>query len=234
MIAAFMSLNDVARYNLVVVTACSYLTSFVRETAVWQTNWFAKLAAQTKEPPEDDAASNDLTSVVNSCEKKSCDVKLSDEFFASRAAIHRASIYWTLFLSGGVLAFGRAFVERWIGAEYLDVFPALALCVGATALYRGSSETNAQALQGVAFWPSARFCTASRTSFWASFLSCAGRRRSASRLEPFCRARRFVSFGFRTRRAGFSASGGGRTGASREGDGDRGVGGSVRDGFELR
>lgn len=150
LIAAFMSLNDVARYNLVVVTICSYLTSFIRETAVWQTNWFAKLAAQTKEPPEDDAALNDLTSVVNYCEKKSCDVKLSDEFFASRAAIHRASIYWTLFLSGGVLAFGRAFVERWIGAEYLDVFPTLALCVGATALYRGSSETNAQALQGVA------------------------------------------------------------------------------------
>ncbi len=186
LISAFMSLNDVARYNLVVVTLCSYLTSFIRETSTWQTNWFAKLAASTEATSKNDAASmqdesdkNDATSTVeetakndaaptseetekgdatslNAGEKRTrcgndgCDVALSGEFFASRAAIHRAAIYWTLFLAGGVLAFGRAFVERWIGAAYLDVFPALALCVVATALYRGSSETNARALQGVA------------------------------------------------------------------------------------
>ncbi|MBR4833228.1 MAG: oligosaccharide flippase family protein [Thermoguttaceae bacterium] len=166
LISAFMSLNDVARYNLVVVTLCSYLTSFVRETSTWQTNWFAKLAASTAETQKIDATSmkkNEGTSSDkiysksrkgrgerNHCEKVGCEATLSAEFFASRAAIHRASICWTLFLSGGVLAFGRAFVERWIGAAYLDVFPALCLCVVATALYRGSSETNARALQGVA------------------------------------------------------------------------------------
>ena len=166
LISAFMSLNDVARYNLVVVTLCSYLTSFIRETSTWQTNWFAKLAASTLESEKNAAASsseNDLPSLnkidatsINGnrsrkrCGNDGCVVALSGEFFASRAAIHRASIYWTLFLAGGVLAFGRAFVERWIGAAYLDVFPALALCVVATALYRGSSETNARALQGVA------------------------------------------------------------------------------------
>ncbi|MBP3558815.1 MAG: oligosaccharide flippase family protein [Thermoguttaceae bacterium] len=174
LISAFMSLNDVARYNLVVVTLCSYLTSFIRETSTWQTNWFAKLAASTEATSKNDAAStseetakNDAASTakktengdsasLNAGEKRTrcgndgCVVALSGEFFASRAAIHRASIYWTLFLAGGVLAFGRAFVERWIGAAYLDVFPALALCVVATALYRGSSETNARALQGVA------------------------------------------------------------------------------------
>lgn len=174
LISAFMSLNDVARYNLVVVTLCSYLTSFIRETSTWQTNWFAKLAASTLESEKNaatslkefDAASSsendwpslnkiDATSTNGNgsrkrCGNDGCDVALSGEFFASRAAIHRASIYWTLFLAGGVLAFGRAFVERWIGAAYLDVFPALALCVVATALYRGSSETNARALQGVA------------------------------------------------------------------------------------
>ena len=174
LISAFMSLNDVARYNLVVVTLCSYLTSFIRETSTWQTNWFAKLAASTETTLKSDAAStaeerekNDATSTSEEtengddaslnanakrtrCGNDGCDVALSGEFFASRAAIHRASIYWTLFLAGGVLAFGRAFVERWIGAAYLDVFPALALCVAATALYRGSSETNARALQGVA------------------------------------------------------------------------------------
>ncbi len=174
LISALMSLNDVARYNLVVVTLCSYLTSFIRETSTWQTNWFAKLAAPTLETVKNDAAStqdesdkNDATSTTKEmengdgtsfetrakrtrCGNDGCDVALSGEFFASRAAIHRASIYWTLFLAGGVLAFGRAFVERWIGAAYLDVFPALALCVVATALYRGSSETNARALQGVA------------------------------------------------------------------------------------
>lgn len=151
LISAFMSLNDVARYNLVVVTLCSYLTSFIRETSAWQTNWFAKLAASTsKETEKDDAASLNAVEKRTRCGNDGCDVALSGEFFASRAAIHRASIYWTLFLAGGVLAFGRAFVERWIGAAYLDVFPALALCVVATALYRGSSETNARALQGVA------------------------------------------------------------------------------------
>ncbi len=174
LISAFMSLNDVARYNLVVVTLCSYLTSFIRETSTWQTNWFAKLAASTETTAKNDAAStaekttkNDAASTAEETEKgdaaslnagekrtrcgnDGCDVALSGEFFASRAAIHRASIYWTLFLAGGVLAFGRAFVERWIGAAYLEVFPALALCVVATALYRGSSETNARALQGVA------------------------------------------------------------------------------------
>lgn len=150
LISAFMSLNDVARYNLVVVTLCSYLTSFIRETSTWQTNWFAKLAASTEKTLKNDAASNENAINVNLGKKGGCDGALSAEFFASRAAIHRASIYWTLFLAGGVLAFGRAFVERWIGAAYLDVFPALALCVVATALYRGSSETNARALQGVA------------------------------------------------------------------------------------
>lgn len=166
LISALMTLNDVARYNLVVVTLCSYLASFIRETSTWQTNWFAKLAASTLETAKNDAAptlENDVAStrkidaasdkdavVVNRCKNGGCDAGLSAEFFASRAAIHRASIYWTLFLAGGVLAFGRAFVERWIGAAYLDVFPALALCVAATALYRGSSETNARALQGVA------------------------------------------------------------------------------------
>ncbi len=162
LISAFMSLNDVARYNLVVVTLCSYLTSFIRETSTWQTNWFAKLAASTLETAKNDAAStlaeaekNDATSLNGggkrtSCSGEGCGVALSAEFFASRAAIHRASIGWTLFLAGGVLALGGAFVERWIGAAYLDVFSALALCVVATALYRGSSETNARALQGVA------------------------------------------------------------------------------------
>ena len=150
LISAFMSLNDVARYNLVVVTLCSYLTSFVRETSTWQTNWFAKLAATTAETPTSDAMSKNECDERKRCDNDGCKTTLSAEFFASRAAIHRASICWTLFLAGGVLAFGRAFVERWIGATYLDVFPALVLCVVATALYRGSSETNARALQGVA------------------------------------------------------------------------------------
>jgi hypothetical protein len=150
LISAFMTLNDVARYNLVVVTLCSYLTSFIRETSTWQTNWFAKLAAPTLESEKNDATSLNDGEERKRCENDGCGVALSAEFFASRAAIHRASIAWTLFLAGGVLAFGRAFVERWIGAAYLDVFPALVLCVAATALYRGSSETNARALQGVA------------------------------------------------------------------------------------
>ena len=150
LISAFMSLNDVARYNLVVVTLCSYLTSFIRETAAWQTNWFAKLAAATLKRTENDATSIKESGDSTRCDCEGCVALLGKEFWAARAAIHRASISWTLFLAGGVLAFSRAFVERWIGAAYLDVWPALALCVAATALYRGSSETNARALQGVA------------------------------------------------------------------------------------
>ncbi|MCF0233523.1 MAG: oligosaccharide flippase family protein, partial [Thermoguttaceae bacterium] len=130
-ISACLSLADVARYNLVVVTLTSYFTSFVRETANWQTNWFAKLAA------EDDA-------------ERPGAARFRPEFYASRAAIGKAWIYFSFFLAFGILAFGRAFVERWIGAEYLSVFPALALYVAVVGLYRGSAETNSRLLQGLA------------------------------------------------------------------------------------
>ncbi|MBQ8284988.1 MAG: oligosaccharide flippase family protein, partial [Thermoguttaceae bacterium] len=57
LISALTSLNDFVRYNFVVVTLCSYLTSFIRETSTWQTNWFAKLAASTEATSKNDAAS---------------------------------------------------------------------------------------------------------------------------------------------------------------------------------
>lgn len=138
-IAALMSMNDVARYNLVVVTLSSYFASFVRETSSWQTNWFARLAAL-----------DETNCAAEAVDEKRVAAQYGDEFYRSRAAVGRASIYFSLFLAFEILALGPAFIERWIGAEYLDVFPALALVVAANGLYRGSAETNSRILQGTA------------------------------------------------------------------------------------
>ncbi|MBP5621714.1 MAG: oligosaccharide flippase family protein, partial [Thermoguttaceae bacterium] len=142
-IASLMSMADVARYNLVVVTLASYFNSFLYETSSWETNWFARLAAL--ETTDEDALEREASTRTVS-ER----APLSDAFYASRSAITRASIYGSVFMAFGLLTFGRPFIERWIGAEYLDAFPALALCAVAAGLYRGSAETNARLLQGVA------------------------------------------------------------------------------------
>lgn len=137
-IAALMSAPDVARYNLVVVTLMSYFNSFLYEASNWETNWFAKLTARetAEEGPREKSAAPPAA--------------FGPEFYRSRAAITRASIYLAAFMAFGLLAFGRPFIARWIGPEYLDAFPALALCAAAAGLYRGSAETNARMLQGVA------------------------------------------------------------------------------------
>lgn len=142
-IAALMSMADVARYNLVVVTLVSYFNSFLYETSSWETNWFARLAAL--ETTEEDALEQGTSPQTTPGQ-----ARLSDAFYESRSAITRASIYGSVFMAFGLLMFGRPFIERWIGAEYLDAFPALALCGVAAGLYRGSAETNARLLQGVA------------------------------------------------------------------------------------
>lgn len=142
-IAALMTMSDVARYNLVVVTFMSYFNSFLYETSTWQTNWFTRLASlETTEEDvrEQKALQKDVHTRMG----------LSDEFYASRGAITRASNYLSVFMAFGLLAFGRPFIERWIGAEYLDAFPALVVCVLAAGVYRGSAETNSRLLQGLA------------------------------------------------------------------------------------
>ena len=128
-ISAFMTIADVGRYNLVVVTLVSYFHSFIGEASSWETNWFARLSATD----EDESTR-----------------RFSEEFHRSRSVILRVSTFFALFMAFGLLAFGRAFIERWIGAEYLSAFPALVVCVVALGLYRGASEVNARTLLGVA------------------------------------------------------------------------------------
>ncbi|MBQ9875360.1 MAG: oligosaccharide flippase family protein [Thermoguttaceae bacterium] len=137
LIAILLSMKDVARYNLVVVTLASYFNSFLYELSGWETNWFARLGAmETTEEDEPGLARGNR--------------RLSDAFYASRDAIARASILVSLFGGFGLVALGAPFIERWIGAEYLTAFPALALWGVAAGIYRGSAETNARLLQGLA------------------------------------------------------------------------------------
>ena len=128
-ISALMTLSDVGRYNLVVVTLVSYFHSFLSEASSWETNWFARLSASGREPGV---------------------TRYSEEFYRSRSVILRVSTYFAVFIAFGLLAFGRAFIERWIGADYLATFPALIVCVVALGLYRGASEVNARTLLGIA------------------------------------------------------------------------------------
>ena len=137
-IAVLLTNKEVARYNLVVVTLASYFNSFLYETSVWQTNWFATLAA--KETSEEDENFKNQRDYI----------RLSDAFYESRAKIGRTSIYLAAFLALGLLALGEPFIERWIGEKYLDAFPALVVWCVAAGLYRGSAETNARLLQGLA------------------------------------------------------------------------------------
>ena len=153
-IAALASIEDVTTYNLVVVTLVSYFNSFLTEGSSWETNWFAHLAAKEHTEEDDQESGRRRRSFKEGARRAfgrgGDNENLSPEFHASRATITRASIFATIFGAYGILLFGRAFIERWIGAEYLAAFPALALCVVAQGLYRGSAEVNSRMLQGVA------------------------------------------------------------------------------------
>ncbi len=140
-IAVLLSMSDVTRYNLVVVTLVSYFNSFLCEASSWETNWFTRLAA--KDAPEEEGGKR--------VEKTGSPVvRYNEDLYFSRATILRASVYISIFMAFGVVAFGRAFIERWIGEEYLDAFPALATYMIAAGIYRGSAETNTKLLQGLA------------------------------------------------------------------------------------
>lgn len=143
-IAVMLSMSDVTHYNLVVVTFVSYFNSFLYEASSWETNWFARLAAQ-------ESAENKARDLCKKDEYVPTETKrYSDDFYFSRSTILRASVYFSLFMAFGVLALGRPFVERWIGEDYLDAFPALATYMIALGIYRGSAEANTRLLQGLA------------------------------------------------------------------------------------
>ena len=153
-IAALASIEDVTAYNLVVVTLVSYFNSFLTEGSSWETNWFAHLAA--KEHTEEDDKHSETArrsfkeGFLRTFGYAGDNENLSEEFYRSRSAITRASLYASIFGAFGILLLGRVFIERWIGSKYLFAFPALALCITAQGLYRGSAEVNSRMLQGVA------------------------------------------------------------------------------------
>lgn len=154
-IAALTSIESVTPYNLVVVTLTSYFNSFLAEGSNWETNWFAHLAAKEKTTEDVAAASGAAREgfrdrIRRALGQTNDAERFSPEFYASRSTITRVSIYASLFGALGILVLGRPFVERWVGAEYLVAFPALALTIAAQGLYRGSGEVNSRLLQGVA------------------------------------------------------------------------------------
>ena len=146
-IAALMSTSEVARYNLVVVTLVSYFNSFIYETSSWQINWFARLAAL--EYTQEDWREQNVELKKN--KKNISDwPKFKKEFYDSRDAIARGATYFSIFLAFAVFAFAKPFIVRWIGPQYLDALPALALYVLTLGVYRGVAESNAKILQGLA------------------------------------------------------------------------------------
>ncbi|MGI6401756.1 MAG: lipopolysaccharide biosynthesis protein [Thermoguttaceae bacterium] len=153
-IAALASMEDVTKYNLVVIVLTSYFNSFLTEGSSWETNWFAHLAAHETTEDEFDRETPTQGLGVRGLLRRAvgrADVApFSPKFYASRATITRASIYLTIFGAMGILFLGRFFIERWIGAEYLVAFPALIASMAAQGLYRGSAEVNSRLLQGVA------------------------------------------------------------------------------------
>ena len=122
LIAALMTLTDMAHYQLAVVALVSYYGSFAQAMTLWQTNWFAHLAERGE------------------------DALLE----SSRVFSYRAMTYLTVFMSFVLIFWGRAFLIRWVGPECLDAYPALVLTVGAFAFYRGVAEINIRLLQGTA------------------------------------------------------------------------------------
>ena len=122
LIAALMTLTDMAHYNLAVVVMVSYYGSFAQAMTLWETNWFAHLAG---------VGENAL-------------------FESSRIFSYKAMTYISVLMSFMLICWGRAFLIRWVGPECLDAFPALVLIVGGFAFYRGTAETNIRLLQGTA------------------------------------------------------------------------------------
>ncbi|MDO5581781.1 MAG: oligosaccharide flippase family protein [Planctomycetia bacterium] len=122
LILFFLSIEEMTRYNLVVVVFISYFWSFMGALTSWQTNWFTHLYA----------------------------MKDKDLFQKSLRIFYKLSIYFTFFMSFGLIFLGKAFITRWIGSEYLAVFPCLVLCAITEAVCRGHSEINIRLLQGIA------------------------------------------------------------------------------------
>ena len=54
-------------------------------------------------------------------------LKAYDEMREKFTFITKLNIILSLFVGGGLLIFGKAFIGRWMGAEYLDGFPVLAI-----------------------------------------------------------------------------------------------------------
>lgn len=147
-IAVLLSMEDVARYNLVVVTLVSYFNSFLCETSSWQTNWFARFSALEGSSEQGGCfvkgEKSDVSHGANEYKR------FSDAFYESRDRILRVSVYASIFMAFGLIFWGRAFITRWVGIDYLDAFPALVVYTIAIGCYRGSAETNTRLLQGLA------------------------------------------------------------------------------------
>lgn len=122
LILLFLSIEEMTQYNLVVVVFMSYFWSFMGALTTWQTNWFTHLDT----------------------------LKNRDLFQESLRIFYKLSIYLTFFMSFGLLFWGEAFITRWIGSEYLSVFPCLVVCALTEAICRGHSEINIRLLQGIA------------------------------------------------------------------------------------
>lgn len=122
LIAFFFSIEEMARYNLVVVVLVSYYGSFMNAMTGWMTNWFTHLLTAGKD----------------------------QELEQWRQIFYKLSTYAVFFMSFGLIAWGRAFLTRWIGSDYLSIFSCLVLFAASMALVRGHSEVNLRYLQGIA------------------------------------------------------------------------------------
>ena len=121
-IGAFLTLTDVAHYNLAVVTLASYFVTLSEELTIWLTNWFAHLS----------------------------ELGESERSDRSRLFAYKGMTYLTVFMALMLVFWARDFLAFWVGEEYLDAFGALAVIAAGMALYRGSADVNIRFLQGIA------------------------------------------------------------------------------------
>lgn len=113
-ISIMISMDAGTPYSLVIVSLAGYATTLLAAVTDWQTNWFTQLSE--KGDPK--------------------------QFDRARQTVYKTSIYLAAFIAFGYIFWGQAFITRWIGEKYLDIYPALFVTAIGFWLTCGESRTN--------------------------------------------------------------------------------------------
>ncbi|MDO5554656.1 MAG: MATE family efflux transporter [Planctomycetia bacterium] len=141
LLAIMVSFEAATPYNLIIVTLAGHGRTLFLFLTSWETNWLTHLLASGTSRPVREAGSGEG-------EAKFCAV--TEEFRESCRLFWRLGTYMAVFISFGFIAWGRAFIERWIGPAYLADCGALVLLMVWFGLCYGAGRTNYQILLATA------------------------------------------------------------------------------------